>query len=101
MVQSALSPTPIPTDAASVDAEWVADAAARVLAVLEGERATWQPWHVQPAGDSGWRLQRTGGDVSMGLLRPRDYPAGSSQAAPTQAWKAASWASVGRSTRER
>ena len=45
MVHTALHPDPVA--GTPVDAQWVEDAAGRVLAAMEGHRATWQIWHVR------------------------------------------------------
>ena len=45
MVRTAL--TPPPETATIADSHWVAQAADRVLAVIEESRSTWQTWHVR------------------------------------------------------
>jgi TrwC relaxase len=45
MVRTALHPNPIA--GTPVSAEWAEDAASRVVAAMEGRRATWQIWHVR------------------------------------------------------
>jgi DNA primase catalytic core len=45
MVHTALHPDPVA--GAPVNADWVKDAAGRVLAAMEDHRSTWQTWHVR------------------------------------------------------
>jgi hypothetical protein len=88
MVRLATALHPNPIAGTPVNAEWVQDAAGRVLAVMEEHRSTWQIWHVRAeaqrqvravelqAAQSARLVDLLIGDVlgnlSVSLARPND-----------------------------
>jgi len=45
MIHRALHPTPRP--ASTIDGEWIADTAGRIVTTIEQRRSTWQTWHIR------------------------------------------------------
>ena len=57
MVHTALHPDPVA--GTPVNAQWVKDAAGRVLAAMEERRSTWQIWHVRAEAQRQVTSRRT------------------------------------------
>jgi DNA primase catalytic core len=66
MVRAALHPDPVA--ASPVNAQWVKDAAGRVLAAMEERRSAWQIWHVRAEAQRQVRALQLQADQSEGLV---------------------------------